>query len=781
MKDSPAASTTRESAEPSRDFVAKARELVSRMTLEEKALLLSGDGWWATHRIERLGVPSICLTDGPHGVRKGQGAGLSESVPATCFPTASALACSWDTDLVRQIGAALGEESQAIDVQILLGPGVNMKRSPLGGRNFEYFSEDPLLAGKLAVAYIQGVQSQGVGTSLKHYAVNNQEFERMATSSNLDERTLNELYLPAFEIAVKEAQPWTVMSAYNLINGVYASEHRELLRDILRQRWGFAGFVMSDWGGVNDRVAGLSGGTDLEMPGSGDYNALKIAKAVRNGALPADTLDESVAKVLAVILKVDASHKESASFDVEEHHALARRAGGESIVLLKNADAVLPLDLARLGKIAIIGAFAKTPRYQGAGSSQVNPTKVSSTYDELVKIAGGDGKFAYASGYTVEGDVTDELLEEARKAAATADVAIVCAGLPDSYESEGFDRSSLDMPAGHNKLIESVSSAQPNTVVVLMNGSAVTMPWLNRVKAVMEVFLGGQAGGGAVADVLTGRVNPSGKLAETFPMRVEDTPAYPNFPGRNGQAFYGEGVFIGYRYYDKRDIEPLFPFGYGLSYTTFAYTGIKLSASSIADSDGLTVEVSVRNTGGVPGKEVAQLYVHEQKPAVARPQKELKAFAKVALAPGEEKTVTFELGRRDFAHFDAALHDWRVCPGNFDILVGGSSRDLPLRKTITIQTGQIVSSKLTRASMLKEFRDHPKGKAFYPRLLEAAGLKVASREESTAVSPEEAAAKDKADMAMMAFLNDMPANKLPAFSKGEFSEEELDKILREVE
>ena len=781
MKNSRASPLTGEGAEAPGERLAKARELVNQMTLEEKALLLSGDGWWATHRIERLGVPTISLTDGPHGVRKGQGAGLSESVPATCFPTASALACSWDTDLVQQIGVALGEESQAIDVQILLGPGVNMKRSPLGGRNFEYFSEDPLLAGKLAVAYIQGVQSQGVGTSLKHYAVNNQEFERMATSSNLDERTLNEIYLPAFEIAVKEGQPWTVMSAYNLVNGVYASEHTELLQEILRQRWGFTGFVMSDWGGVNDRVAGLSAGTDLEMPGSGDYNAQKITKAVRNSSLPSDKLDESVAKVLAVILRAHASHKESARFDIEEHHALARRAGGESIVLLKNADAMLPLDLARLGKIAIIGAFARTPRYQGAGSSQVNPTKVSNAYDELVKIAGGDGKFAYASGYTVEGDVTDELLEEARKAAATADIAIVFAGLPDSYESEGFDRSSLDMPAGHNKLIESVSSAQPNTVVVLMNGSAVTMPWANRVKAVMEVFLCGQAGGGAVADVLTGRVNPSGKLAETFPIRVEDTPAYPNFPGRNGQAFYGEGVFIGYRYYDKRDIEPLFPFGYGLSYTTFAYTGIKLSASSIADSDGLTVEVSVRNTGGVPGKEVAQLYIHEQKPAVARPQKELKAFAKVALAPAEEKTVTFKLGRRDFAHYDAALHDWRVSPGNFDILVGGSSRDLPLRKTITIQTAQAVNPKLTRASMLKEFRDHPKGKAFYPRLLEAAGLKLASKEEPKPVSPEEAAAKEKADMAMMAFLDDMPANKLPAFSKGKFSEEELDSIVGQTQ
>jgi beta-glucosidase len=751
------------------------------MTLEEKALLLSGGGWWATRQIERLGIPSICLTDGPHGVRKGQGAGLSESVPATCFPTASALACSWDPDLVRQIGVALGEESQAIDVQILLGPGVNMKRSPLGGRNFEYFSEDPLLAGRLAAAYIEGVQSQGVGTSLKHYAVNNQEFERMATSSNLDERTLHEIYLPAFEIALKEARPWTVMSAYNLENGVYASEHRELLRDILRQRWGFAGFVVSDWGGVNDRVAGLSAGTDLEMPGSGDYNAGKITAAVQDGVLSTEALDESVAQVLAVILKAKESHKQGARFDIEQHHALARRAGGESIVLLKNADSMLPLNVARLRKIAIIGAFAKTPRYQGAGSSQVNPTKVSNAYSELVEIAGGEGKCVYAPGYTAEGDVTDQLLEEARQAAATADVAIVFAGLPDSYESEGFDRSSLDMPAGHNQLIEGVSSAQRNIVVVLMNGSAITMPWADRVKAIVEAFLGGQAGGGAIADVLTGRVNPSGKLAETFPKRLEDTPAYPNFPGRNGQAYYGEGVFIGYRYCDKRDIEPLFPFGYGLSYTAFAYTGIKLSASSIRDSDRLTVEVAVKNTGMVPGKEVAQLYIREQKPVVARPEKELKAFAKIELAPGEEKTVTFKLRKRDFAFYDSVLHDWRIQPGDFDILVGGSSRDLPLKETVIVQTPQAVYSKLARTSMLKEFRDHPKGKRFYPQLLEAAGLKIASKEESKALSLEEAAAKEKADMAMKAFLNDMPANKLPAFSQGKFGEEELDTILRQVE
>jgi beta-glucosidase len=780
MKDSPATSATRHRAETLGDFLARARELVKRMTLEEKALLLSGDGWWATHEIERLGIPSISLTDGPHGVRKGQGAGLSESVPATCFPTASALACSWDPDLVRRIGVALGEESQAIDVQILLGPGVNMKRSPLGGRNFEYFSEDPLLTGRLAVAYIEGVQSQGVGTSLKHYAVNNQEFERMATSSNLDERTLNEIYLPAFEIAVKEARPWTVMSAYNLVNGVYASEHRQLLQDILRERWGFTGFIMSDWGGVNDRVAGLNAGTDLEMPGSGDYNAGKIAAAVQDGEFPAEKLDESVAKVLAVILKTKDSHKESVGFDIGQHHALARHAGGESIVLLKNADAVLPLNMAKLSKIAVIGAFAKTPRYQGAGSSQVNPTKVSNAYSELIEIAGGEGKFVYAPGYTVEGDVTNSLLEEARQAAASAEVAIVFAGLPDSYESEGFDRSSLDMPAGHNKLIESVSGVQRNMVVVLMNGSAITMPWADRAKAILEGFLGGQAGGGAIADVLTGKINPSGKLAETFPKRIEDTPAYPNFPGRNGQAFYGEGVFVGYRYYDKRDIEPLFPFGYGLSYTSFSYTDIKVSAPSIKDSDSLTVEVAVKNIGTVPGKEVVQLYVHEQKPAVVCPEKELKAFAKVALAPTEEKTVTLRLSKRDFAHYDPTLQDWSVSPGNFDILAGGSSRDLPLKQTIEVRTAQIVHPKLTRTSMLKEFRDHPEGKAFYPQLLEAAGLKIAPKEESRATSPEDAAAREKADTAMRAFLNDMPANKLPAFSQGKFAEEDLEKILQQL-
>jgi beta-glucosidase len=755
----------------------RAKELVKQMTLEEKALLLTGDGWWATHRIDRLGIPSISLTDGPHGVRKGQGAGLSTSIPATCFPTASALACSWDPELVRRVGVALGEESQAIDVQILLGPGVNMKRSPLGGRNFEYFSEDPVLAGRLAVAYIEGVQSQGVGTSLKHYAVNNQEFERMATSSNLDERTLNEIYLPAFEVAVKEGRPSTVMSAYNLVNGIYASEHKELLRDILRDGWGFNGFVMSDWGGVNERVAGLNAGTNLEMPGSGDYNARKIIQAVQEGRVSSETLDQSVTEVLAVILKVKDSHKANASFDIDEHHALAREAGAESIVLLKNAESILPLNLER--KIAVIGAFAKNPRYQGSGSSQVNPTKVSNAYDELAKIAGGEGKFEFAPGYDSEGDITESLLEEARNLAIGADVAVIFVGLPDSYESEGFDRNSLEMPSGHNQLIEAVSGAQPNVVVVLMNGSAITMPWADRVKAIVEGWLCGQAGGGAIADVLTGGVNPSGKLSETFPRSIYDTPTFPHFPARNRQANYGEGVFIGYRHYDTKNLEALFPFGFGLSYTTFAYTAIKASSPSIRDSDGITVEVSVKNTGTVAGKEIIQLYIHEQNPAVIRPEKELKAFEKVALAPGEEKVVRFKLSKRDFAYFDTDLHGWNVRSGKFDILVGGSSRNLPLRETIEVKATDIGYPKLTRTSMLKDFQKHPKGKAFYPQLLEATGMTVPSV--SDALSPKEAAEKKKARMAVMAFLDEMIVNKLPAFSEGKFTDEKLDEILRQVQ
>lgn len=760
-------------------MTARAEQLVARMSLEEKALLLSGDGWWRTHGIERLGIPAIALADGPHGLRKTEGAGLGRSVPATCFPTAPALAATWNVELIREVGAALGREAQAGDVQILLGPGVNMKRSPLGGRNFEYFAEDPLLSGEMAVAYIEGVQGEGVGTSLKHFAANNQEFERMACSSNLDERTLHEIYLPAFEAAVTRARPWTVMSAYNPVNGCHASEHPELLTRILRERWGFDGFVVSDWGGINDRVKGVAAGNNLEMPGSGDYNRRKIIAAVRNGTLPEADLDRSVTEQLSVVLKAQEQHKPGSTFDPDAHHALARRVAGEAIVLLKNADGILPL---RATRIALIGAFARQPRYQGAGSSQVNPTRVSNVHDELAALLGPDVALVHAPGYDEDGDTSDELLDEAVRLAVSAEVAVVCAGLPDSYESEGFDRASLDLPPGHTRLIEAVSAARPEVVVVLMNGSAVAMPWADRVKGIVEGWLGGQAGGGALADVLTGRVNPSGKLSETFPLNLEQTPTHPNFPARHGRADYGEGLFIGYRYYDKKGLEPRFPFGFGLSYTRFAYTGIRTaSAGHDADAGGaFAVEATVQNVGEVAGREVVQLYVRARRPRAIRPERELKAFAKPALEPGEERVVRFALDRRAFARYDPAVHDWVVDPGTFDLLVGGSSHDLPLRAAVEVRAAPVVAV-LTRQSMIKAFRDHPRGWAYYEELAQAMGFEAlhdGSEPDDPASEP--LAERRKAHAAELAFVGDMPVGKLPAFSGGAFSDARLDEILRAV-
>jgi beta-glucosidase len=767
------------SPQDSTDTIAQARQLVAKMTLEEKALLLSGDGWWKTHPIERLQIPSICMTDGPHGLRKVQGGGLSTSVPATCFPTASALASSWDTELIREVGMALAEESQASDVQILLGPGINMKRSPLGGRNFEYFSEDPILAGKMAAAYIQGVQSQGVGTSLKHFAANNQEFERMATNSNLDERTLHEIYLPAFEMAVREAQPWSVMAAYNLVNGIHAAENSLLLNEILRDNWGFRGFAVSDWGAVHDRVKGVNAGLHLEMPGSGDYNRNKIVAAVQAGEILPATLDKVVAELLAVILEAKNHHRPGVMFDVSQHDTLARKAAGESLVLLKNAGNLLPLNLGETKTIAVIGAFAKRPRYQGAGSSQVNPTKVSTAYDELVKLVGQEVAIRYAEGYTDEGTTTDDLVAESVEQAKGAQVAVVFAGLPDVFESEGFDRDSLDLPAAHNRIIEAVSAVQPNVAIVLMNGSAVTMPWANQVKAIVEAWLGGQAGGGAIVDALTGKINPSGKLSETFPERLEDTPAYPDFPARHKEANYGEGIFIGYRYYDTRKVAPMFPFGFGLSYTTFSYSDLQVNATEIKDTERATVTVKVKNTGRVTGREVAQLYIHEQRSSVVRPEKELKAFAKVELQPAEETVISFQLEKRDFAFYDVSSHEWAVNPGKFDILVGGSSRDLPLKRTVEMVTIQKGGYRLTRDSLLKEFVNHPTGKKFYSELVEAFGLGNPGEqlEVDANLTPEEIMTKTKSDMAVKAFLDDMPVYKVCAFSEGKFGEERLDEIL----
>lgn len=760
------------------DYPAKAAGLVSKMTLEEKTMLLSGDGWWQTHEIKRLGIPSVFMTDGPHGLRKAIGSALGQAVPATCFPTASALASSWNTALINWVGVALAEESQANDVQILLGPGVNMKRSPLGGRNFEYFSEDPVLAGKMAASYIRGVQSKGVGTSLKHFAVNNQEFERMTNSSNVDERTLHEIYLTAFEIAVKEGKPWTVMCAYNKLNGVYASENALLLKSILRKNWGFEGFVVSDWGAVSNRVNGLVAGMNLEMPGSGEVNQQELIKAVNSGVLPVATLDESVTQLLTVLLRAKDSHQAGAKFDADQHNLLAREASGESLVLLKNQDHILPLNLKKQ-KIAFIGGFAKIPRYQGAGSSQVNPIKISNAFTEMQLLA-GNAQLTYAQGYRDEDQTSATLISEAVKTAAAADVAVIFAGLPDSYESEGFDRSSLAMPVAHNQLIEAIAAVQKNTVVVLMNGSAITMPWLGKVKGVLEGWLGGQAGGGAIADVLSGKVNPSGKLAETFAKSVDDTPTALEFPGLNQQANYGEGIFIGYRYYDKRKITPQFAFGYGLSYTSFAYSGLELGAESIKDADSLQVQFRVKNTGNVSGKEIVQLYISGSDSTIVHPVKELKAFAKLNLKPGEEKTIGFKLGKRDFAYYDVQQHDWAVKPGVFLIRVGGASNLLPLQKEVRVSSENTVLAALTRNSMLKDFRAHPKGKLIYPVLMKSFGIDLTAKPDEK-LSPEQRKAKEKTNLMMMTMLNDMPVYKLINFSGGKFSNQMLEDILKKVQ
>ena len=758
------------------DYPARARALVGQMTLEEKASLASGRDFWTTKPIERLGVPSIMMTDGPYGLRKASGAAMTDSVPATCFPTSPGLAATWNPELLHAVGVALGDECQANDVQILLGPGANMKRSPLGGRNFEYYSEDPLLAGTMAAALITGVQSRGVGTSLKHFAANNQEYERMLSDSIIDERTLREIYLPAFEIAVREAAPWTVMCSYNQLNGTPVSENSLLLDQILRKEWGFGGLVVSDWGAVSHRVEALRAGLNLEMPGSMGRTDAEIVAAVRAGKLNETRLDELVTETLAVTLRAHDAHRADATFDPAAHHALARRVGGEAIVLLKNDGGLLPLDLTKRVRVAVIGAFAQSPRYQGAGSSQVHPTQLDNLWTELGKLAGPTAVLAYAPGYLPDGSTTDALIAEAVKVAKAADVVIVAAGLPAAAESEGYDRASLELPTGHNQVVDAVVAAQSRCAVVLMNGSAVAMPWANRVPAIVEGWLGGQAGGGALADVLTGVVNPSGRLSETFPIRIEDTPPFPEFPGLDGEARYGEGVFIGYRWYDTRKIAPLFPFGYGLSYTTFAYTGIKADATSVDDEDGTRVHVTVKNTGRRAGQEVVQLYVHERAPRVHQPERQLRHFTKVALKPGEAKTVTFALTRRDFAYWDVRIHDWAVQSGTFDVQVGGSSRDLPLTVALDVTARHVVHPKLTRDSLLKSFKETPGGKAVFDEILNnaLAGLGLAGELTGT---PEQIAAKEKSRAMLTVFIQEMQAWKLVGLSRGTITEEKLNELL----
>ncbi|MDR1117113.1 MAG: glycoside hydrolase family 3 C-terminal domain-containing protein [Oscillospiraceae bacterium] len=684
------------------------QEVIAKLTLEEKASLCGGAGFWNTAALPQRDIPAMMLTDGPHGLRKQPGEadhlGLNESTKTTCFPTAAGLACSWNPELARKIGAAIGEECQAEDVQIILGPGANIKRSPLCGRNFEYYSEDPYLSSKLAAGHIAGVQSQGVGTSLKHFAVNNQETKRFNIDAVVDERTLREIYLASFEGAVKASQPWTVMCAYNKINGEFCSQNKMLLTDILKNEWGFEGFVVSDWFATSERDLGLLAGLDLEMPTSAGAGAEKIVNAVENGAVPEAVLDASVERLLKIIFKSVEQKKANAVYDRESHHALAREAARESMVLLKNEGNILPLG--KSGSIAVIGAFAKQPRYQGAGSSQINPTRFDIPYDEIVKTAGG-AAVSYADGYSLDGETDGAALRDAVKTAASADVCVVFAGLPGSYDSEGSDRKHMSLPAEQNTLIAEIAKAQKKVVVVLFNGSAVEMPWLSQVEGVLEAYLGGQAMAGAVADILFGDCNPCGKLAETFPAKLSDTPCFINFPGESTKVEYREGLFVGYRHYDKAAVEPLFPFGHGLSYTSFEYSDMRLDKNELTDAEELRVTVTVKNTGSRAGKEIVQLYVADRECSVIRPAKELKGFAKISLNPGESGEVFFTLGKRAFAFYDTRLKDWRVESGAFDIITGKSSRDIQLKETVNVSSTAVMVKNYTLDSTIADVKNEP--------------------------------------------------------------------------
>lgn len=689
--------------------------LLSQLTVEEKAAICTGQTAWLTVPVERLGIPSIWVADGPHGVRKTPSM-ATESLPATCFPTASALAATWDRDLIYELGQALADECIALGVDVLLGPGNNMKRTPLCGRNFEYFSEDPYLGGEMAARFINGVQSKGVGTSLKHYVANNQEYKRMSTSAEVDERTLREIYLAGFEIAVKQAQPWTVMCAYNLINGTYGSEHYHLLTEVLKDEWGFQGLVVSDWGAVHDRAVALRAGLDLEMPGPRPARTQAVIDAVQAGELDESVLDAAVERILRIVDKAQQTPKGDTEFDAAAHHALARRLAGEAIVLLKNKGDLLPLH--DVTSLAVIGLTAQEPRFQGGGSSHINPTQVDVPFEELQKLA-GDASLTYAPGYTMEPGFDQALIDEAVQAAGAADVALLYIGLPDWKETEGIDRPDMALTEQQIALIKAVCAQQPRSVVILNSGSALEMgDWIDGPAAVLQAWFMGQAGGGAIADVLFGVVNPGGRLAETFPHRLRDTPAYINFPGENGVVRYGEGVFIGYRYYDARELPVQFPFGYGLSYTTFEYSNLAFSAEQITDQDSLTVALDVTNTGQRAGKTVVQVYVGDREARVARPPKELKGFAKLTLAPGATERIEITLPPRAFQFYDTAYGRWLAETGEFDILVGASSADIRLTGTVHLEATQDLPSLLHRTSTIGEWMADPRGAVVIGQLLE---------------------------------------------------------------
>lgn len=714
---------------------------VNDLTLEEKAALTSGTNPWSLGNVAAKGLPNYTITDGPHGLRKAQNTesmDVEENVPATCFPPAAGMACSWNPELVERVGEAMGEECIQEQVAVILGPGVNIKRNPLGGRCFEYWSEDPYLAGHTAVGIVKGVQSKGVGTSLKHFAANNQETDRLRISATISPRAMREIYLPAFEYIVKTAQPWTVMCSYNKINGVFSSQNRWLLTDVLRGEWGFKGIVMSDWGAVSDRVAALNAGLNLEMPPSNTDN--QIVAAARDGRIPAAQLDEMAQGMIDLVAKArPAMSRDGYRYDVDAHNEVARQAAVESMVLLKNEDATLPV--AKGAKIAVIGEFARTPRYQGAGSSLINPTKLTSFLD-AIEERGVAADFA--PGFTLDDAAQDPALtEQAVTAAQQADVVLLFLGLPSAYESEGFDRTTLDIPAKQVEVLDAVAAANPNVAIVLSNGSVISMPWRGRAKAILETWLLGQAGGAALADVIFGDETPSGKLAQTIIDDVNDDPSAMNWPGEEGHVDYGEGVFVGYRYYDTFRKQVTYPFGYGLSYATF-----DVHDATVAKTGPRTAEVTVTvtNTSDVAGAETVQVYVAPPKAKVARPVHELKGFAKVALEPGESKNVTIALDDRAFAYWSERFDDWHVEGGTYTVEVGVSSRDIVSRIDVEIDDdGKIMN--LDEWSTFGEWLDDPIGAPILQHVLDDMG-----KEAGRPIIPDSAL--------MVMFLRSMPLRSL---------------------
>ncbi len=746
------------------------KELIGRMTLEEKASLCSGKDFWHTKSVERLGVPSFMVADGPNGLRKqnlnADHLGVNESIKAVCFPTGCGIAASFNRDLAKLLGETVGNECQAENVSILLGPSANIKRSPLCGRNFEYLSEDPIVATEMAGAFIDGVQSKNVGTSIKHFFGNNQELRRMSYSAEIDERTLNEIYLAAFEGAIKEHKPWTVMSSYNRINGTYVGQSHQYLTEILRDKWGFDGLVVSDWGAIDDRVEDLKAGLDLEMPSSFGITDKQLVEAVRNGSLLETDIDLAVERILSILYKFLNNRDEKARFDLEKDHEISRKIAEETVVLLKN-DNILPLE--KTAKVAFIGKYAKNPRYQGGGSSHINSAKKTSAWDCAKELE----NVIFAQGYNDKEDVIEEnLIQEAVKAASEVEVAVIFAGLPDSFESEGFDRTHMSLPNCQNALIAQILEVQPNTIVVLHNGSPVEMPWVNDVKGIVEAYLGGEAIGGAVYDILYGNVNPSGKLAETFPIKLEDNPSYLFYFGEKDVVEYREGIFVGYRYYDKKKMNVLFPFGHGLSYTTFAYSNLKVSAENIKDTDALTVSIDVTNTGEVAGKEVVQLYVSDKESTVIRPEKELKDFAKVDLKPGETKTVTFTLGKRAFAYYSTKIHDWHVESGEFDILIGQSSKNIVASKTVYVASTVKLPVHYTINTVLRDIMEDEDATRIIEPILDKL---MYIEEEETEVSSEAVSMEMK-----QAMLQNFPLRGVFSFGQEAMTPEELQVIVDQL-